>query len=328
MSRFIPQKLMQTILICLSFLFIIYYFSQHQDEFFQLFHLKPEYLFPSFIICIFIHLLTSIKYLILLRKNGLKNMDALTWLKIFSISRFLNFHLTQGANIYRSVKLKKEYNFSFTHSLSLMTFFTWVDIIVISLISITLISILPTDIPSLKFKIILLIAGLLVFIILLPLISKSLLNSLRPKHQKLVWIHQKLNDFSGQFILNTRNSSTLFLISVINLLIYFLFAIQIQFTFNALHFAILFSNTCIYTTFTLLSGLVNITPNNLGITELIYGYLSSSLNNTIGTGIIAYSLIRLIWYVVSILFLLCFIKTFNKDKKLLKENILDSPNAA
>jgi len=70
-----------------------------------------------------IYLITSEKMLLILKGMNSQEIQRGEWFKIFCISIFINFHITQGANIYRSLKLKSKFNYPYTDTIGLAGFF-------------------------------------------------------------------------------------------------------------------------------------------------------------------------------------------------------------
>ena len=69
----------------------------------------------------------------------------------------------------------------------------------------------------------------------------------------------------------------------------------------------------LFTVVILLNSVVNITPNNIGVMELLYGGLAHAMGLTLGEGVLACGIIRVLGYLlVAGLALLCLGK---KNKK-------------
>ena len=122
--RFFPYVL--TILCCGL---VARYFTLHTDEFASIFLMDLPSVLTVGVLIVAVNFLNGARMFLLVHESSSNKIPFLSWLKIFIVSRFLNFHLTQAANIYRSITLKRKYNFSYTDSVSLILTFAWLDII-------------------------------------------------------------------------------------------------------------------------------------------------------------------------------------------------------
>jgi uncharacterized protein (TIRG00374 family) len=300
---------LQTVIISLCLLIILRYFSQHTGELAYIFQLQSDRLLIIFLLSIAIHVLLGYKMLIILRKLGLRDVLFTDWFKIFSVSRFVNFHVTQGGNLFRSYILKTNHQFPYTQSIGMISVFGWLEAIFFFLMSIGAIAIQDHRFQIKGFNAIGLLTGLLAIFLLIPLLSQKILQSHKTKNPWLLWAQRKLCDIVDSFMVTMRDLRLLTVIISLNLLTFMLFACSIFIAFGAIEVHLNFAETTLFTALTLLSNIFFITPSNLGVTEVIYGYLSTVLGNSAGGGIIVCATLRLIWYILYLLLSVIFYRT-------------------
>ena len=295
--------------------FIITYFQNYSHD---LEHLKNIRIKDILILLIYtsaFQLLTAYKFYYLLKNNKIKNMSLRSLLSIFVLSRFVNLFILQGGNIYRGMVLKHKYNFPYTNSISIMTVFTWLD----SVFSIIL-SILIIIVSQWKFNqqsiILLFIILFLIILILLPLFGKLLVTKIpASSHKKLAWFQFKLKTLFEQVALMIKDYKLLVTFAFLTCITYSLFLLQIHYAFSATAHPINAAQSAAFGVTTILSIYINITPNNLGVTELLYGLLGQSFTLSLGLGILVCAILRVIWVMVICLLTLFFIPDLISDLK-------------
>lgn len=308
--RAIPRKhVIQYFVLALCAGIILKYFADRKDELGRIFNLQGNDLIVLALLGFFIHMLMGYKMFFILRKLGLKGMSPLPWLKVFTISRFLNFHLVQGGNVYRGVKLKQDYAFSYTDSLSMMAIFSWFEAVFILIISAVMVAVSDRGVSIAGVQALKVLVLLLVLFLCLPFVVEVILRRWRPRVAQKSWLHEKLTQLTDSMTAGIRDVQllvTLFCLSLITFLVYIW---QINTAFRAIGAPIGFSETAVFTAVTLLSGIINITPSNIGVTELMYGYLSSVMGKSMGSGIIVCGILRILGYLIVVVAMVLFGKS-------------------
>lgn len=289
---------LQTAVVLLCFLGILRYFSQHTGELAYIFHLRSDHLLMIFLLSIAIHVLLGYKMLIILRKLGLRDVPFTAWFKIFSVSRFVNFHVTQGGNLFRSYILKTNHQFPYTQSIGMISIFGWLEAIFVLLISIGAIAIQDHRFEIKGCNAVGLLTGLLVIFFLLPFLSRKLLRKCKTKNSWVLWVQEKLCDVVNSFMVIIRDLRLLGVIFLLGSLTFLLTTLSIFIAFSGLNIQLGFSEVTLFTALTLLSNIFFITPNNIGVTEVFSGYLSTIFGNSAGSGIIVCATLRFIWYIL------------------------------
>ena len=94
-----------------------------------------------------------------------------------------------------------------------------------------------------------------------------------------------------------------------------LFNLSVYVCFYAIRNPLNLFQTLLFTIVLFLSRSVNLTPGNIGLTELICGYFSQYLGATVGSGIIVSGIIRIVEYIMLGLGTLCFHRTVNLSRE-------------
>ncbi len=285
---------------------IIQYFLPRRDELKRILDLQGHDVVLLLTLGVLIHVLMGYKMLFILRKLGLRHISWLSWFRIFSVSRFFSLYVAQGANVYRGIKLKQDYAFSYTDSLSTMTILSWFEAIFAISVSMMIIFCSDHEVSVGGIKVIVALGLLLVFFIFMPFLGKNVLRRLQFKKYKMAWLQEKLVHVTGALTGNMKDPKLLITFFAFNVITFLFFVMQISVTFNAIGTPIRLAEVVLFTALTLLSGIINITPGNVGIIELTYGYLSSILGKSMGSGIIVCGILRILGYLVVVFFALIF----------------------
>jgi len=281
------------IAVCL--LFIFRYFSEHREELRLIANLTVAQCVSLFIIFIVIQIIGSYKHLIILNNLGLRSITVFDWLKIFIISKFLNFHITQGANVYRSVHLKNTYDFPYTKSIGLITTFSWFELVI--LLGLTAVmSVIGIPRGSAHDTLSAALFSLTVFFMGAPFIMKYILSKLTLSNDKLVWVHNKLKDLTEHVIEQVRNPRLVGLFFVASATIYALNILTVMVCVPTVDIQLGLPELSVLATTLRLSRLFNLVPGNVGLTEIFCGYVGVYAGNSLGKGILISGLMRVFEY--------------------------------
>lgn len=296
------RKIGQYIVLLFCAGIILRYFWQRQEELEQILHLNPADLAVMTLMSILIHILMGYKMLFILRKLGLKEIGYVSWFGVFSWSRFLNFHILQGGNIYRGVRLKQDYTFSYTNSLGMIAIFAWFDAVFILFVSFFMVMGLDRELSLIGINAATLLAFLLFFLTAGPFVCRGIFRKLRSRSPRIAWLYGKLMHLADSLTDSIRDGHAVISLFSLSFLTFILFVWQISVAFAAIGTKMELAEVVVFAAITLLSGIVNITPSNIGVIEVTYGYLSQILGKTMGSGIIACGILRILGYIIVLIF--------------------------
>ena len=291
------KQIIQWILLFSLISIICGYFLKNDEdlEFIKKLHLRDIVFLIA--ITISINFIYASKLLIILQKLGLTAITYLQWLNIFIVSRFINLHATQGAVVYRALKLKSLYDFAYTKTISLNTFFSWFEVLTMLVVSLIIIPIFAqhNDLQTQT------IVGSLLFITVGVSLAPFIIVKFKPKHslkeRGFSWALCKLAEI-GEDVGEVLHDTKL----VVKMILYNLATLCLQIFWmhvclKALSLEITLINLIVFVVTIQLSGVVRIIPGNLGITEIVCGYIAQTQGWNFGTGIIIAAITRLASYV-------------------------------
>jgi len=304
------KKTIQWLIIFIFAFLIVHYFRKNQDELGLLFRIDAAHLIGIMALTVLTQVSVAFTHFVLLRHMSVKNLGFWEWFQIACVSRFINLHVTQGANIYRSIKLKKQNDVTYTQSIQQLSFLTWVYLLTTLIFAGILIGVVRPGllVGSYPALFILLIATLIVAF--LPFAINALLPLLKLNDTRLAWAKGKMDEVMVQLFRFVTNGRLLTVISLLCFAHFLVFLVLVKSAASALGMPMDLSAVAILTTILMISKYFNVVPGNIGITEYLCGIASAALGSSLGGGIMITALLRIADYLLLLVLALLFMKTF------------------
>lgn len=248
------------------------------------------------------YLLTILRFKIVLEKCGQKKLKFLTWAKTYILGRFLNTIIPQSGNLYRGIFLKKNYDISYTRYITAFSSFAWMDTILNLLFAFLVILGLE---PS--FKIGTFIGSKLLVItisalILPPIFLEIIFKKIQFKNQHINWLHLKFSEVLTVSINNLKDRTYMLKIVLVGIIMFARTCLAFYIYFSIFDIDVTLPVLFVFTALFKLSTFIVITPSNIGVQELAYGFLSQQVGIGMAQGIVLSAFIRLV--TVSIILIL------------------------
>ena len=194
-----------------------------------------------------------------------------------------------------------------------MLIFSWVDVVFIFFLAWVAFALTGSHWKIGAFDLVFLLSGALFALIVFPVAVYAVFRRLDVRAPRLRWLHDKCLEMAAYTKESVRDHVLLkrfFILSAASFVLYVL-AVYIAFASIGVHLSA--EASLLFTVVILLNSVVNITPNNIGVMELLYGGLAHIMGLTLGEGVLACGIIRVLGYfLVGGLTLLCLGK---KNKK-------------
>jgi len=292
-----------------------YYIKDNLHEFEKIFNLN----YWQFILLSLLTIITlliqglTLKYVLTFYQLDLKFKE---WLSFNSINGISNYLFFRGGLFFKAAYLKKHHQLSLRKYIFIFSCLVFIQIPAISIIA--LISSLGIWILFKSFNYYLLTFLLIIFL-------AALTPSFIPNYFLLFFARKfsRLNKLIRTWIEVKKQKKTIFQISgliIINLL---LISLKIHFIFYFLWQPISFLKSLVITSLGTLSTIFALTPDSLGIKEIVMAYTAELLNNNFATTAAVSSLDRvvtMIWVIIfGIFFSLLYLKKYKTKQELVYE---------
>ncbi len=225
---------------------------------------------------------------------GLKNLGPFAWLRIYFVSRLVNFFVTQGGNLYRLILLKKKHDFSYTNSIGVNAFLVWINALIALMASAYFLS--GFERKMYLHGVSLLSWSVLALVVLLlgPLLVVWSIQSFRTSS---IWQTRMLRPFANIasfFTASLKNVRLLARLAILSA-VHFCFFVGVNyFSFQAIDQPIDVAIVCIFTTAFVFTRYINVVPGNIGVSELVGGLISEQMGVGFGNGLVVSGIVRII----------------------------------
>jgi hypothetical protein len=245
------------------------------------------------------NIVTAYKLFVMLNWLGLRNMGFAKWVRVFVASRFANFYVTQGANAYRAIRLKKDYSFSYSGSVGVAAVITCFDVASTLLVT-GLLVLGATGFKSL--------AGLLLLggavgvvsplLVLPPLVRRLSPAGAPPRAGWLGWAEGRMRVLAEVVARCTKDLRTMAFISGMTIAVYLALLGGTAVCLAAFGRDVSMFDAALLTSVLVLSRAINIVPGNLGVSELLTGVSAGVLMDEAMYGVMISAIFRIIDFAV------------------------------
>ena len=299
------RKAIKWALAAFCILWVGWYFYRNRQDLRLFLSLRPSTIL-ILLVLFTLHLwLYSLQFYLVLRQCAQRPLPFVAFLKTIILGRFLSSIAPQAGAVWRAVYLKHKFGISYTRYLSGFFCFLWIDAAMNILLSAAVFGYCaPTfHVGRLSIWWILLTMTVVWF---MPIVFESLFGGYSFRTGWLLWLHGRFSELLGIAVQNLLKGRMLIRVGAINLL---------NFANNILIFHLCLSGSVGFVTLPVLviffillklSSYIILTPGNIGVRELAYGFLSQHLGLTAGAGIVLSIFYRLFGMIIVSLFGLFF----------------------
>ncbi|MBN1869150.1 MAG: flippase-like domain-containing protein [Candidatus Omnitrophica bacterium] len=314
------KKLFNLAIILLCGIFILYFFNKHKQDFSIIKNLRWVNGLVITLYVLLLNLLTSVKFLIILKKMGLKDLSISKWFPIFILSRFANCFFSQGTNIYRSYRLKKDFDFPYAKALGVIIFVSWFDVLVMSSFLCVFFYFKPNIFNHSTIPIRQILQSIFLLCLILPFIFVITEKHSHKGASKNIWLYQRIHDFSSSILFFVKTPFIFLHLFILTLVIFLIYVFCVDFCLYSLNVSSTKEFSALLSFILLLTRTINIIPGNIGLGELICGATTNAFGYSLGVGIFISAIFRCINFVLLGLLSLCFSSGFRDLKAIFRKN--------
>ncbi|MCK5617114.1 flippase-like domain-containing protein, partial [Candidatus Pacearchaeota archaeon] len=238
--------------------------------------------------------LQSWRFRVVMQKCANIKLPFWPWLKIYILARFLNTVFSQAGNVYRSLKLKRDYGVSHTKYIGGHTSMAWLDLLMNLSMALIVVLFVRPDFTIGRFTAWKLLATLIPAIAAAPPLVEIFIRKLSFRNKKLLWVHQRLHEVVTTTANNLKSPGYLLKIFLIGTLLFIRTCIVFYIFFLCFGVKVDLPTLAVFYAMFKLSSFVTITPGNIGIQELVWGILSESMGIGMAQGVLVSALIRVV----------------------------------
>ncbi len=238
---------------------------------------------------------------LILQKCSGRKIAFWQWFKILTIGNFLNMVFSQLGNVYRGIKLKKEHDISYTSYIASFASFAWMDTCMNLVLAIVIILLIEPDLKISSFPASFLLVIICAVIIALPVIASFFLRFIRFKNSYLDWTKSKLAQVLTTTLDNIKDISFLLKIISLGIAVFAITVFSYYVLFAGFDMRLSLPALTVFCTLLNLSTFFVITPGNIGIQEIAFGFISQQFGVGMAQGILVSIVSRIISTALTIL---------------------------
>jgi len=288
------KKIFRLILIVICVAYLMRFFYKSRDSLQIAFTVNFKIIFYIILLQLIYYLLVGYRFQLVLEKCSGCKLNFLPWLKIFILGKFLNTVFSQVGSIYRSVRLKQDYSVSYTRYISSFTSMAWMDTCMNLVIAAAVIVVLNPGFRIGQFVAWKILTILTIVVIALPVLAEILLRKINFKNRYLNWLHSKLSEVLTVSVNNLRDMAYLLKIGLLGLAVFIRTCVMFYVYFSAFDVHVSLPALAVFYTLFKLSTFIVLTPGNLGVQEVAYGFLSEQMGIGMAQGVLVATFIRVV----------------------------------
>jgi len=279
-------------LVCI--LYFVIFFYKNQDSLQIAFSISISAILYILILQFISYLLTILRFKIVLEKCSQKKLKFLLWTKTYILGRFLNTIIPQSGNLYRGVFLKKNSDISYTRYITAFSSFAWMDTILNLLCAFVVVAALEPGFKIGTFTGWKLLAITILILLLVPILLEVIFRKIHFKNQYINWLHLKLSETLTVSVNNLKDKTYMLKIVIIGITMFVRTSLAFYVYFSIFDINVTLPVLLVFSALFKLSTFIVLTPSNLGVQELAYGFLSRQVGIGMAQGVILSAFIRVI----------------------------------
>ncbi len=295
------KKIIRLLIALACIIYLVRFFYKNKDSLLLILKLDVPTIFFIIILTVSYFFIYSLRFQIVLEKCSSIRLNYIYLFKLLIQARFLNLVFSQMGNVYRGYKLKKDCNISYTRYISSFTSTLWMDTCFNLFFATTVILVL-----SPRFKIGYFIAWQ-TFLILALLISAVpvavifLMSKFKIKIKFLDWTHAKLTEVLSVTISNLRDTTYLLKFFSLGIIQLALTVLAHYILFKRFDLILNLPTLLVFYILLRLSIFISITPGNIGVQEIAYGFIAEQMGIGMAAGILVSVVARVLNFFIIIL---------------------------
>ncbi|MGA1979766.1 MAG: lysylphosphatidylglycerol synthase transmembrane domain-containing protein [Sedimentisphaerales bacterium] len=288
------KRLIQNIIAAVCIVYIIIFFIKNKQQLQLAFNLRPLFIAALVILLVLDLAVNGLCMKIVMEKCSNVRIPVGGWYKIFLLGRFLNTVIPQLGNLYRGVTLKQNHNISYTHYISSLASFAWMEISINLIFALIIVLLTNRRLQIAGIDAWLFLSGLVTLVIAGPIIADAVIRLFKVQNKALVWSHSKLSHVFATAVISLKDGTYILSIVSATLLAFIITTTMFYVCFLSINVHISITATVIFLAVLKVADVVVITPGNIGVREIIFGIVTEQIGLSMMEGILASTILRVI----------------------------------
>jgi hypothetical protein len=281
------RKIIKSTVLLVSIAYIFRFFYKNWGTIEIGFSFDKTIIFSIIVLTLSTFITYAYRFKIILAKCSGTSLPFWAWFRIVILGRFLNLIFAQMGNVYRGVELKKIHKITYTDYISSFVSFAWMDMCLNLAIAELVILLYNPGMKIYNQNIASIILLMLLVIFLSPIFAKITLQNLFFKQYK--WslrLSSKLEEVLTVTLDNLKDIRYLIQFTILGLAVLVQTLAAYFLLFLIFEIKLYFTALIIFYTLLRFSAFVVITPGNMGIQEIAFGFLGEQMGIGMAQGMV------------------------------------------
>jgi uncharacterized membrane protein YbhN (UPF0104 family) len=288
------KKILRLVLVVICLVYLLQFFHKNRESLQLVFALNFKTILNIILLQLLYYLLQGHRFQVVLEKCSSRKIPFLPWLRIFILGRFLNTVFSQMGNVYRSVQLKQQHSISYTRYISSFGSLAWMDTGINLMIAVIAIAVLNPGFKIGQFFAWKILAILTFAVVASPILGEIILRRISFKNKYLDWLHSKFSEVLDVLLSNLQDRAYVLKITLLVIAIFARTCAMFYVYFSVFDIQISIPALVVFCALFQMSTFVIITPGNVGVQEVVYGFLSEQIGIGMAQGVLVAALIRVV----------------------------------
>lgn len=287
---------MQWLLAVFTVILVIRLLMNNREEVTRLFQFEVWQVFTVLILYLLMFVSSRMPFFYIIRKFQGKSLPFFEWLRIMVASTMANTFLPQSGHVYRAVSLKDECDLKYSQYIEVFALFGWITTLLDLLLTAIVISIFLPNLAVSGVPVLFLISGVLFGIFAAPFLALKTMEILNPENSFLKKIHTKSMEILSAISQYGKNLNFLLNVVFFGILSFIISVFLFKHILAGIDVEAGYAHIALLVAIKKLTGFIIITPGNLGVQELVYGFVCDAIGIGAAQGIMASLLLRIAAY--------------------------------
>lgn len=256
--------------------------------------LRPDMLAAAVLLQALSMVVSSCRYHIVLQKCSEKPVPFLAWTRLFLLGQFANMMVPQAGNVLRGVRLKQDWGVSYTRYVSSYISFQWIDTALTLVLAAGVILATRPGFRIGSFNAVGLLGVIFAAVVLGPFLARGGLRRWSVRPGWAAWAHGRASQAIDLAVASAHDPVYMAKMVATGVLGFVMLAATVYSGFACLDIYPTLSATALFCVLLRIGLILQITPGNIGVRELVWGVLGELTQIGKGPSLWAALLFRII----------------------------------
>lgn len=290
-------KIFSWILLFLCLGYMIYLFSRNWSDIGIIANLDMRMVILLLVFQAIYLVLHALRYWIILQFFGGLQVGFPAWFRIYVLGRVLNLVMPQSGNVVRGIYLKRRHGVSYTRYVGSYFAFAWIGSLLGAGLALLVVSAFEPELRIADWRATPMMAAIIVGLFLGPWVLEVLWRKWPIMSRRMPEVGGKIHEILTVSVQLFCDANTMAKFGGVSILMFGTAGSVFYLCFGAYGIDLELEEVAIFLVLLQLTSYINLTPANLGVQELAFGFISDGLGIGMSEGVLVSLLVRVTGYI-------------------------------